>query len=55
MPNPVCAHCDRQAETEDLPMTWSTSMEDGRRLVYCDRCARANLRSIEGKLDSAWW
>lgn len=55
MPNPTCAHCGRQAETEDLPVTWATSIENGRRLVYCDRCARDNLRSIEGKLDSAWW
>ena len=52
---PTCAHCERQAENEDVPVTWATSVENGRRLVYCDRCARENLRSIEGKLDSAWW
>jgi hypothetical protein len=21
----------------------------------CDRCTRENIRSIEGRLDSAWW
>ena len=55
MVNPTCALCGQQAEGEDLPLTWVTSMENGRRLVYCDRCARENVRSIESKLDSAWW
>lgn len=55
MPKPVCASCGREAETEDLPITWATSVENGRRLVHCDRCARENLRGIEGKLDSDWW
>jgi hypothetical protein len=52
---PVCAFCGVRADTGDLPLTWATSVENGRELVYCDRCARENLRSIEGKLDSAWW
>ena len=55
MVNPTCALCGQSAETEDLPLTWVTSVENGRRLVYCDRCARENVRSIEGKLDGAWW
>jgi len=52
---PTCALCGQQAQTEELPLTWVTSLENGRRLVYCDRCARENVRSIESKLDSAWW
>ncbi len=52
---PVCALCGTQAATEDVPLTWATSVENGRTLVFCDRCARDNLRGIEGKLDSAWW
>lgn len=52
---PACALCGTRPETDDLPLTWATSVENGRELVYCDRCARDNLRSIEGKLDSAWW
>jgi hypothetical protein len=38
-----------------VPVTGSASVEGGRRLWTCERCAREHLRSIEGKLDSAWW
>jgi hypothetical protein len=55
MPNATCSLCGRAAETEEAPLTWMTSVENGRKLLYCDRCARENVRSIEGKLDSAWW
>jgi pimeloyl-ACP methyl ester carboxylesterase len=51
----TCALCGQQAASEDVPLTWMTSIEDGRKLVYCDRCARENVRSIEGKLDSVYW
>ncbi len=30
-------------------------MENGSRRYFCDDCARANLRAIEGRLDSSWW
>ena len=52
---PVCAYCGAVAPDATLPLTWSTSTDNGRRTVHCDRCARDNLRAIEGKLDSAWW
>jgi hypothetical protein len=55
MPNATCSLCGQQADTEEAPLTWVTSVENGRKLLYCDRCARENVRSIEGKLDSAWW
>jgi hypothetical protein len=55
MPKPACALCGRQAEGDDVPLTWVTSVENGRKVVYCDRCARENVRGIESKLDSAWW
>jgi len=51
----TCAYCDRVASGETLPLTWVTSVENGRSLVYCDRCAREHVRGIEGRLDSAWW
>lgn len=51
----VCAHCGTRSPDDQLPLTWVTSVEGGRRLTYCERCARDNLRAIEGKLDSAWW
>jgi hypothetical protein len=38
-----------------LPVTWSASVEGGRRMWTCGHCARENLRSIEAKLDSSWW
>jgi hypothetical protein len=40
---------------DDIPLTWATSVENGKVRVYCDECARSNLRSIESKLDSEWW
>jgi hypothetical protein len=51
MPNATCSLCGRQADTEEAPLTWMTSVENGRKLLYCGE----NVRSIEGKLDSAWW
>jgi len=36
-------------------LTWVLGVERGRQVWTCDRCSRENLRSIEGKLDSAWW
>jgi hypothetical protein len=47
--------CGQQAESEYAPLTWVSSVENGRKLMFCDRCVRENLRSIEGKLDSVHW
>ncbi|MCX4819243.1 hypothetical protein OG883_04845 [Streptomyces sp. NBC_01142] len=49
----VCSHCGTVAEGP--PPTWTFSMENGTRCYYCDDCARANIRAIEGRLDQAWW
>jgi hypothetical protein len=51
----TCSLCGRQAESEEAPLTWATSVENRRKLLYCDRCARENVRNIEGKLDSVYW
>jgi hypothetical protein len=48
-----CARCGQSAP--EPPITWSTSVERGRRLYYCDRCSRENVRAIEGKLEGEWW
>ncbi|WP_309050077.1 hypothetical protein [Streptomyces sp.] len=48
-----CARCGTTAES--LPVTWTCSVENGRRRYFCEDCARANLRAIEGRLDSSWW
>jgi hypothetical protein len=29
--------------------------ERGREEWLCEQCSRQNVRSIEGRLDSAWW
>jgi hypothetical protein len=49
----TCAWCGTTAPA--LPLTWTVSSERGAQKHYCDRCSREHLRSIEGKLDSAWW
>jgi hypothetical protein len=50
----TCDFCGKQADEAET-MTWVTSVENGRRRIYCDTCARRHLRAIEGKLDSEWW
>lgn len=54
--------CDRcgtpaPAGTPDgqAPLGWSCGVERGRRQWLCSTCARENVRSIEGKLDTDWW
>jgi hypothetical protein len=50
-----CDFCGRQVAGERPPLTWSVSVENGRRRAYCEACSRAHLRSVEAKLDSEWW
>lgn len=50
----VCQACGATAG-EHLPIDWVTSVERGRVQYYCAACARDNLRSIEARLDPAWW
>jgi hypothetical protein len=44
---------------EERPVTWSmqVSARGTQSLTQwiCDTCTRDNVRSIEGKLDEAWW
>ena len=40
---------------EDRPATWSFLLNARGQQWMCERCTRENLRSIEGKLDEAWW
>lgn len=51
----TCNLCGAQVEGDTPPLTWVTSFEHGQQRVFCDRCAREHLRSIEGKLDSDAW
>ncbi|MER6390366.1 hypothetical protein ACFXEL_16525 [Streptomyces sp. NPDC059382] len=50
----VCAGCGVDAPN-GAPPTWTCSVENGTRQYFCVECARANLRAIEGRLDSSWW
>lgn len=53
----TCNFCGATApaSSEEPPLTWTTSVENGRVRVFCDRCSREHLRAIESKLDSEWW
>ena len=53
----TCSVCGTVASTDDAgtALTWSTSVEHGRRHDVCATCTRANVRSIEGKLAEEWW
>ena len=51
----TCDLCGRQADLDDVSLTWTTAVENGRRRTFCDRCSRDHLRAIESKLDSEWW
>ena len=51
----TCDFCGTSAPGEDIPLTWTTAVENGRPRTFCDTCSREHLRAIEGKLDSEWW
>ena len=56
MADPVtCDLCGTTAPADDLPLTWTTAVENGRDRVFCTTCSREHLRAIESKLDSEWW
>mgnify|MGYP006919239005 FL=1 len=54
-PMSTCDFCGRVETDEAGTLSWTVSVENGRRKTYCDECSRANLRSMEGKLDSEFW
>lgn len=51
----TCDFCGRQERDESATLTWTTSVENGRKRTYCDTCSRQHLRAMEGKLDSEFW
>jgi hypothetical protein len=50
-----CSHCHTPTPSTPPPVSWSPAVLDGLRVWTCPDCARANIRSIEGRLDLAWW
>jgi hypothetical protein len=55
MPLVTCDFCGRQESDEAKTLSWTVSVENGRRRTYCDECSRTHLRAMEGKLDSEFW
>ena len=58
MAEPARRTCDFGGTTvpgAELPLTWTTAVENGRSRVFCTSCSREHLRAIESKLDSEWW
>lgn len=54
-PSAVCAWCGSVA-AGGAPLEWTMQISDRGRLEFlCSDCSRANLRSIEGRLDADWW
>jgi hypothetical protein len=51
----TCAVCGTAADGEAPPPTWSSQTSARGTTWLCERCTRDNLRSIEGRLDEAWW
>ena len=52
-----CSRCGEQATVVagGVPPDWSVGTDRGGVSFLCATCTRANLRSIEGKLDEGWW
>ena len=50
----ACGTCGTTAPGHP-PLTWSTSTGPHGTTWVCDRCTRANVRSIEAKLDEEHW
>ena len=52
----VCATCGTTTPADGAALLSGVrGVEDGRRVWTCETCSREHLRSIEGKLDTAWW
>ena len=51
----TCDFCGRQESDGAATLSWTVSVENGRRRTYCDECSRTHLRAMEGKLDSEFW
>jgi hypothetical protein len=51
----TCARCGAVA-ADGAPLEWTMQISDRGRVEFlCSDCSRANLRSIEGRLDTDWW
>ena len=54
-PKPAyCNWCGTQAP-DGAPPTWSVQTGERGVELFCEKCTRANLRSMEANLSSDWW
>ncbi len=51
----VCGSCGRVTSRAEALLSWSRGTERGRTTWTCEACSREHVRSIESKLDPAWW
>jgi len=49
----TCTGC--RAQVPERPLTWSLQKGQRGEQWLCEACTRLNVRSIEGRLDEAWW
>ncbi len=49
----TCGACG--TTVEERPISWSLQVSERGTTWLCEACTRANVRSIEGRLDEAWW
>jgi hypothetical protein len=54
-PTTTTAGSSRSPAADEPPPTWTRQSSARGDEWLCERCTRENLRSIEGRLDSAWW
>lgn len=51
----TCDLCGADSGSDETPLTWSLSVDQGRARRYCEECTRTHLRAMEGKLDQEYW
>jgi endogenous inhibitor of DNA gyrase (YacG/DUF329 family) len=54
----ACQLCGRQSDPNqdgDPPLSWAMDRDGDRVTWTCPRCAAANVRSMEAKLDPEYW
>ena len=51
----TCSQCAAVAEEEGARLSWSTASTPRATTWTCPACTRANVRSIEAKLEEEWW
>lgn len=50
----ICQVCGRQATDAEL-LSWVMDRRAGKVSWTCARCAAANIRALEAKLEPEWW